>query len=106
MRTIIALLLTVQLLVACATPTIVAARKAGDSTLSCDQLKAEFAEAIDFEEKARKERGMTGNNVAAAIFFPLAMVGTFANIEEATAAAKVRQGNIEKIAEQKKCNLF
>jgi hypothetical protein len=106
MKKTLLMLLAAQLLIGCATPTVVAARKAGDSTLTCDQLKAEFAEAIDFEEKARKERGMTGNNVAAAIFFPLAMVGTFANIEEATAAAKLRQANIEKIAEQKKCNLF
>lgn len=57
------------LMVGCATPTVVDTRKAGDSQLNCDQIKLEIAEAERFEKEARKERTVTGTNVAAAILF-------------------------------------
>jgi hypothetical protein len=96
----------ITFIVGCATPTVVAQRKAGDSELSCAQLKSEFNDAVEFEEKARKERGLTGTNVAAAIFFWPAMIGTYKNVEEATDAAKARQKHLEKIADEKKCKLI
>ena len=71
--------------------------------MSCDALKTAYAEAKDFESKARKERGVTGTNVAAAIFFWPAMIGTYKNTEEAIDAAKERQKHLESIAAEKKC---
>ena len=73
---------------ACASPTVVQSKQSRDSEMSCDQLKAANAEAQDFESKARKERGVTGTNVAAAILFWPAMIGTYKNTEEAMEAAK------------------
>ena len=100
---IVTSILTVALLVGCATPTVVQTRKSSDGDLSCAQLKDQITEAEDFEAKARKERGVTGTNVAAALLFPLGLLGTYKNTEEAIDAAKERQKNLFAIAKGKSC---
>ena len=100
-----ALLAVVALLTACATPHVVETRKTGDADLSCDQIKNEIAEADRFEQAARKERTVTGTNVAAAIFFWPALLGTYSNTEEAINAAKTRRENLHKLGESKRCKL-
>jgi hypothetical protein len=102
---LIAAPIILSLLAACASPTVVQQRKVGDAELTCPQLKAEYAEAQDFEAKARKEQGVTGTNVAAAVLFWPALLGTYANTQEAIKAAQDRQRNLEKIAADKKCKL-
>lgn len=82
---------------------MVDAKQSNDRMMSCDALKTAYAEAKDFESKARKERGVTGTNVAAAIFFWPAMIGTYKNTEEAIDAAKERQKHLASIAAEKKC---
>lgn len=93
------------LLSGCATPTVVQTKQSNDSSMNCAQLKTAYSEAQDFETKARKERGVTGTNVAAAILFWPAMIGTYKNTEEAIDAAKDRQKHIEKLAADKRCAL-
>lgn len=95
--------LIVAVLAGCASPTVVQTRKAADGDLSCDQLKEQLIEAEDFEAKARKERGVTGTNVAAAILFWPALLGTYKNTEDAIDAAKERQRNLYGIAKGKSC---
>jgi hypothetical protein len=87
----------------CASPTVVESKQTNDRLMSCDALKTAYTEAKDFENKARKERGVTGTNVAAAIFFWPAMLGTYKNTEDAIEAAKERQKHLESIAAEKKC---
>ena len=87
----------------CATPTVVESKQANDRMMSCAALKTAYVEAKDFESKARKERGVTGTNVAAAILFWPAMIGTYKNTEDAIEAAKDRQKHLETIAAEKKC---
>ena len=100
------LLATVLLLNACATPQVTQVKKMGDSDLSCEQILKEYEGAVDLEAAARKERTVTGTNVAAAIFFFPALLGTYANTEEAINAAKDRQKRLEKIATEKGCKLL
>jgi hypothetical protein len=94
------------LLSACATPEVVKTKQASDSDMNCQQLKVAYAEAQEFEQKARQERGVTGKNVAAAVLFWPALLGTYANTEEAINAAKDRQRHLEKIAESKGCKIY
>jgi hypothetical protein len=101
----IAVLLIPMLLSACATPTVVDTRKAGDQTLSCEQLHQEILDAERYEKEARKERTVTGTNVAAAILFWPALIGTYSNTEEAINAAKERKENLLKIATSKGCKI-
>ena len=104
MTTLMAVLATTTLF-GCATPTVVQTKQSNDSSMSCAQLKTAYSEALDFETKARKERGVTGTNIAAAILFWPAMIGTYKNTEEAIDAAKDRQKHIEKLAVDKRCAL-
>lgn len=91
-------------LMGCASPTVVATKQIGDSQMNCTELKNAYQEAVDFEENARKERRVTGKNIAAAVFFWPALIGTYSNTEEAITAAKDRQAILMKIADAKKCN--
>ena len=103
LMTVLAATVATAFLGGCASPTVVESKQSNDRMMSCDALKTAYGEAKDFESKARKERGVTGTNVAAAIFFWPAMLGTYKNTEDAIEAAKERQRHLESIATEKKC---
>jgi len=105
MKNTFAVVTLVILLAGCATPKVIDARKAGDSGLSCEQIKQEIAEADQFEKDARKERTVTGKNVAAAILFWPALLGTYSNTEEAINAARERKENMFKLASSNNCKI-
>lgn len=100
---VVAVCATFALLQACATPHVVETKKVTDSQLSCAQIKNEIDEARAFEKKARDERKVTGKNVAAAVLFWPALLGTYSNTEEAINAAKERQANLTDLYEKKGC---
>jgi len=87
----------------CATPHVVDEKKISDKDLSCDSLVSEIAEAKRFEKEACDEKGVTGTNVVAAIFFWPAIVGTYSNADEAIAAAKERQRHLEALHKENGC---
>lgn len=103
-KTTLASVLALAILSGCASPTVVQTRKVSDGDLTCDQLRDQTTEAEDFEAKARKERGVTGTNVVAAILFWPALLGTYKNTEDAIDAAKERQRNLYAIAKRKSCS--
>ena len=67
--------------------------KPGDASLSCGQLQNEYADAERYRTTAEKEKTVTGENVARAIFFWPAILGTAANANEAIAAANCFSAN-------------
>ena len=93
------------LLSACATPDVVGIQQVGDQGLSCDQLRAEFLEAQDFERRAEDERGATGTNILAGVFFWPALLATYSNIDDAVDAARDRQVILQNIASEKDCTI-
>ena len=103
LMTILTATVAAAVLGGCASPTVVESKQTNDRMMSCDALKTAYVEAKDFESKARKERGVTGTNVAAAILFWPALIGTYKNTEDAIEAAKERQKHLESIAAEKKC---
>lgn len=94
---------TFSILAGCATPHVVQPVKLSDSSLTCTQITTEMAESDRFRSDAQKEKGMTGTNVAAVIFFWPAMIGTYSNANEAIAAADTRKSNLMGLYNQKKC---
>lgn len=92
------------LIVGCATPHVVQSVKPTDESLSCNQLYSEMADAERFRAEAQKEKGVTGTNVAAAVFFWPAMIGTYSNANDAIAAADTRKAHLAGLYAQKKCN--
>ena len=93
------------MLLGCASPEVVQVKQIGDRNLTCEQIKTAYQDAGEFEEKARKERKITGTNVAAAVLFWPALIGTYRNTDDAIEAARDRQKNLTKIAEEKNCKL-
>lgn len=96
--------LSTLLLQGCATPHVVEVNKVTDTQLSCQQLLKEIDEAKQFEKKARDERKVTGKNVAAAVLFWPALLGTYSNTEEAIDAARERQKNLTDLYQRKSCH--
>jgi opacity protein-like surface antigen len=93
------------LLSACASPTVVQSVKAGDNGLTCPQLQNEYQDAERFKTDADKEKGFTGGNVARAIFFWPAILGSYSNANEAMAAADSRRVNLANLMNQKGCQI-
>lgn len=91
------------LLGACASPTVVQSVKPGDSGLTCAQLQNEYVDAERFRTEADKEKSLTGGNVARALLFWPAILGTAANANEAMAAADSRKVHLANQMNQKKC---
>ncbi|MEO1040495.1 MAG: hypothetical protein AAFX09_13230 [Pseudomonadota bacterium] len=88
---------------ACATPEVVDVRQPGDRNLTCAQLEDQIDAASNFEEDARDERGVTGENIAAAVFFWPGLIATYANTEDAIDAAEDRRDHLMAIYEDKGC---
>lgn len=87
----------------CATPHVVETANSSDYDLSCISLQAEMDEAKRFEQQARDEKGFTGTNVVAGLLFWPAIIGTYANANEAIEAAQNRQQHLLKIFKEKGC---
>ncbi|MCT4654294.1 MAG: YgdI/YgdR family lipoprotein [Cohaesibacter sp.] len=87
----------------CSTSKVVQTEEIGDNNLTCEQIKFEIAEAKRFENEAQGKKGITGTNVAAAALFWPALIVTYSSAEEAENAARTRQANLVRIANQKQC---
>jgi hypothetical protein len=105
MKKIISVFTLSLLTAACATPTVVKTVKPGDNGLTCPQLQNEYSEAEQLKEAAQKEKGVTGGNVARALLFWPAILGTASNANEAIAAADTRMTYLANIMSQKNCDV-
>ena len=103
LKQLLATSLILSVLTACATPEVISVRQVGDRDLTCAELEQGIAEADRFEAEARGERKVTGKNVAAAVFFWPALVGTAMNTDEAIDAARQRREHLLRIYEDKGC---
>ena len=103
MKRLATFFVTVAFLSGCATPHVVDEKKISDKDLSCNSLVQEISEAKRFEEKARDEKGVTGTNVVAGLFFWPAIAATYANANEAIEAANERQRHLEALYKEKGC---
>lgn len=90
-------------LTGCATPKVVDVRQPGDDRLTCSQIKDQFLAATKYEKDARAERGVTGTNAAAALFFLPGLLATYMNTEDAIKAARDRQDLLARLSTAKGC---
>ena len=97
-------LLSLLALAGCASPTVVSRVKPMDNQLSCDQLQIERSEAERYKDEAKKVSGVTGGNVARALLFWPALIGTAMNANEAREAADTRMNNLAILMNQKNCS--
>lgn len=89
-------------LAGCASSAIIKTYKEGDSTLGCNQIKAEITQAEQAFEQAKKDSPSTAAFVIAGLLFWPALFLMDGN-NEALLAAASRKENMLKLAQSKGC---
>ena len=92
--------------ISCASPTVVNSVKPADIDLSCAQLANEMDDMDRFMKEADDVKGVTGGNIARAIFFWPSILGSYSNANEAIQAANARKVHISNIMREKKCPIY
>ncbi len=87
----------------CATSQKIAPVQPGDNRLSCSQLQAEFRKLDLAQDDVRSKQGMTGTNVAAAIFWLPGLYYTFYDASQALEAISDRRTHLTAIFNEKDC---
>lgn len=103
MKPYLLILSAALLLSACATPHVIEKKKLGDNQLNCQQLAQQVEQADEFRKKAHSEKGVTGTNAAAALFFWPAMIATYKNANDAIAAANERKEHLTDLYNKRGC---
>jgi hypothetical protein len=88
----------------CSTPNVIETNKPSDRNLSCESLKDEYKQAEQAKKDAVDVKGVNGTNTAAAIFFPIGIIATYSNANEAIAAADTRMMRLSDFMDKKNCN--
>lgn len=99
----ITVLFTASLLVGCSHTTKVATKKPTDARLSCTEIQQEFDDLDKVMRQAKKNKGASGKNIAAALLFWPAAVGNYIDAENAEELVKERQENLVSLSEKKGC---
>ena len=93
----------VVLLSACCCPDVVETKKLGDENMSCQALQTEIKEIEKARQDLSAEKGVTGTNVAAAVFFWPALIATHSNVNDAVRALDNRKSHLVDIYNKKNC---
>lgn len=99
---ILSAFLTLGLLTGCACPDIVDTREMGDDKKTCTQLNQEIEQCSKTKKELENEKGLTGKNITAALFFWPALIATQSNVNNSIKALDDRKNHLLDIY-QKKC---
>lgn len=87
----------------CVTTTKVATVQPTDNSLSCDEIKAEFAKLDTVMSEADGNKGVNGANVAAVLFFWPAAVGNYMDADKAEKLVEQRRTHLMDVYNKKGC---
>lgn len=103
-NTVIAAMLAGTFLIsACSSTEKVATVKPTDSKLTCEQISQEFDDLEKVMKQAKKNKGASGTNIAAAIFFWPAAVGNYLDADNAEELVEERRVRLVELSEEKGC---
>jgi hypothetical protein len=91
-------------LAGCATSEKVQARQIGDQEMSCAEIKAANAELDQAERKVDANRGVTGTNVAGALFWLPGLAYTYYDAGQADQLISERRSWLSQLYDQKGCS--
>ena len=91
------------LLGGCATSKKVQVVQAGDNKMSCEQLKNELGKLDQAEQNVDEKKGVTGTNVAAALFWLPGLAYTYYDAGQATQAIQDRRSQLTKQYNDRDC---
>ena len=98
----VAMALAVVLFVAgCATSPKVPVVQVGDNALSSQQLREEIARLDEADRNIDSKKGVTGTNVAAALFFWPGLIYTHMDASEATRLVEQRRNHLTNLYNKK-----
>ncbi|MGV8947995.1 MAG: hypothetical protein ACOH2E_01305 [Candidatus Paracaedibacter sp.] len=95
----------ITLLSGCCCPDVVETKKLGDESMSCQQLLTEMKEIENARKELGSEKGVTGKNVAAAVFFWPALIATHSNVNDAVRALDQRKSHLMEVYNKKSCQM-
>jgi len=102
-KTLLAVTAAAMILSACSHTEKVAVTQPGDQKMSCAELQNEFDDMDRVMAEAKKNKGASGTNIAAAVFFWPAAVGNYVDAKDAEELVQERQRHLTKIYESKGC---
>lgn len=88
---------------ACSTTTKVATVKPSDSKMSCSDIEKEFADLDVVMREAKKNKGASGTNIAAALLFWPAAVGNYMDAKDSEELVEERRRVLVDLSEEKGC---
>ena len=105
MKKLITLALGASLLTvsACSHTEKVATSKPSDSKMTCADITKEYADLDTVMKQAKKNKGASGTNIAAAVFFWPAAVGNYMDAKDAEELVDERRTKLTEMSEAKGC---
>lgn len=91
------------LLTGCSHTQKVATKKPTDTKMTCADIQQEFDDLDKVLKQAKKNKGASGTNIAAAVFFWPAAVGNYLDAENAEELVNERRENLVELSEKKGC---
>jgi len=88
----------------CATSRKVQVVQMGDDQLTCDELLAEMKKLDEAQAEVDSKKGVTGTNVAAALFWVPGLVYTYYDAGEATRLINQRKSHLTALYNKKGCS--
>ena len=95
--------ITSGFLLGCATSQKIQVVQPGDQNLSCDAIKAEMAKLDKAEADIESKKGVTGTNVASALFWLPGLAYTYYDAGEATRLVNDRRSALTTLYNNKNC---
>ena len=89
---------------ACTTTEKVNVMQPGDRSMTCTQLRAEFARLDEIKRDAQGDQGVNGANVAGFLLFPLAIAGNYLTARDAMQLAEQRRTHLMAFHDEKRCD--
>lgn len=99
----LALLSALLLLTGCATSEKIQTVQPGDNNLSCSGLKDELGKLDKAQADIDSKKGVTGTNVASALFWLPGLAYTYYDAGEAQRLINERKSGLTKMYNDKKC---
>jgi len=96
-------LFATSLLAGCSHTQKVATKKPSDSKMTCTDIQQEFDDLDTVLAQAKKNKGATGKNIAAVVFFWPAAVGNYLDAENAEELVEERRNNLVAMSVKKGC---
>jgi len=76
----------------------------GDNKLTCGEIRSELKRVDDAQANVEDKKGMTGTNVASALFWLPGLAYTYYDAGQANDAINERRSNLNKLYNDKDCD--